>query len=101
MGLDGTIREPFRRSQRFIAVHRKLGRFWLWADEPCASWLARAADRYAGPWNRRTAKSILIVNNTVDPETPYKGAVAMTRYLDRAAAHRGGLRAFGSPEPEP
>jgi hypothetical protein len=84
MGLDGTIREPFRRSQRFIAVHRKLGRFWLWADEPCASWLARAADRYAGPWNRRTAKSILVVNNTVDPETPYKGAVAMTRYLARA-----------------
>jgi pimeloyl-ACP methyl ester carboxylesterase len=61
-----------------------IGRFWLWNDEPCASWPARAADRYAGPWNRRTAKPILVVNNTVDPETPYKGAVAMTRYLARA-----------------
>ena len=61
-----------------------IGRFWLWSDEPCASWPARAAHRYAGPWNRRTAKPILVVNNTVDPETPYKGAVAMTRYLARA-----------------
>jgi pimeloyl-ACP methyl ester carboxylesterase len=61
-----------------------IGRFWVWNDEPCASWPARAADRYAGPWNRRTAEPILVVNNTVDPETPYEGAVAMTRYLARA-----------------
>jgi pimeloyl-ACP methyl ester carboxylesterase len=60
-----------------------IGRWWVWNDEPCASWPARAADRYAGPWNRRTAKPILVVNNSVDPETPYEGAVAMTRYLAR------------------
>jgi pimeloyl-ACP methyl ester carboxylesterase len=58
-----------------------IGRWWVWTDEACASWPARAAHRYAGPWDRHTAHPILVVNNTVDPETPYEDAVAMSRYL--------------------
>ena len=27
----------------------------MWETLPCASWPATAADRYAGPWDRRTA----------------------------------------------
>jgi TAP-like protein len=61
-----------------------IGRPWVWNDEPCASWPARAAERYAGSWDRRTAEPILVVNNTSDSETPYEGGVAMTRYLARA-----------------
>jgi pimeloyl-ACP methyl ester carboxylesterase len=61
-----------------------IGRPWIWNDEPCASWPATAADRYIGPWDRPTANPVLVIGNTFDPETPYEGAVAMTRYLARA-----------------
>jgi pimeloyl-ACP methyl ester carboxylesterase len=62
-----------------------IGRWWIWTlDEPCASWPAAAADRYAGPWDRPTANPILVIGNTVDPETPYEGAVAMAHALARA-----------------
>jgi pimeloyl-ACP methyl ester carboxylesterase len=61
-----------------------VGPFWSWQAEPCASWPATAADRYTGPWNRRTAHPILVVGTTYDPATPYQGAVAMTHQLARA-----------------
>jgi pimeloyl-ACP methyl ester carboxylesterase len=61
-----------------------LGLTKLWATPACASWPATAADRYAGPWNRRTANPVLVTNNTIDPNTPYRGAVAMARELARA-----------------
>ncbi|MFF3322940.1 alpha/beta hydrolase [Streptomyces sp. NPDC002889] len=52
-----------------------------WAPEPCATWPARAADSYTGPWNRPTAHPVLVVNTTYDPATPYQGAQAMTLLL--------------------
>jgi pimeloyl-ACP methyl ester carboxylesterase len=56
-----------------------------WQDELCARWpRAAAQDRYAGPWNRRTASPILLIGNTVDPSTPYRASVAMSRDLARA-----------------
>ena len=61
-----------------------LGLTKLWPTLPCASWPASAADRYSGPWNRRTANPVLVTNNTIDPNTPYRGAVAMARELARA-----------------
>jgi pimeloyl-ACP methyl ester carboxylesterase len=62
-----------------------IGRWWIWTiDEPCASWPAVAADRYAGPWDRPTAKPILVIGNTFDPETPHEGAVAMAHELASA-----------------
>jgi pimeloyl-ACP methyl ester carboxylesterase len=60
------------------------GPFWLWSSEPCASWPASAPDRYAGPWNRRTANPILVMGNTHDPATPYRSAEEMVRLLARA-----------------
>ena len=61
-----------------------LGPWWIWTyDEPCASWPAAAADRYAGPWDRPTANPILVIGNTFDPETPHEGAVAMADELAR------------------
>jgi pimeloyl-ACP methyl ester carboxylesterase len=56
----------------------------LWLTEPCASWPARAADRYAGPWDRRTANPLLVIGNTHDPNTPYRSSLAMSRRLARA-----------------
>jgi pimeloyl-ACP methyl ester carboxylesterase len=56
-----------------------------WNLYGCADWPAAAAqDRYAGPWNRPTASTILVVGNTGDPWTAYKDSVAMSRDLARA-----------------
>jgi pimeloyl-ACP methyl ester carboxylesterase len=60
------------------------GPYRSWETEPCASWPASAADRYAGPWDRRTANPLLVIGNTHDPVTPYRGALAMARELARA-----------------
>jgi pimeloyl-ACP methyl ester carboxylesterase len=75
----------FRSLDRF-AYDRSgpIGPWWLWAAVACASWSASAADRYAGPWNRRTANPVLVVGNTYDPNTPHQGAVAMARQLASA-----------------
>jgi pimeloyl-ACP methyl ester carboxylesterase len=61
-----------------------IGQFWSWTSLPCADWPVTAPDRYVGPWDRRTANPILVVNTTFDPSTPYPGAVAMSQQLARA-----------------
>jgi pimeloyl-ACP methyl ester carboxylesterase len=61
-----------------------VGLRWSWGVEPCASWPATAAERYAGPWDQPTANPILVINSTFDPATPYEGAVAMAQALARA-----------------
>jgi pimeloyl-ACP methyl ester carboxylesterase len=61
-----------------------VGPAWSWGVEPCASWPATAAARYAGPWDQPTANPILVIGNTFDPSTPYEGAVAMANALARA-----------------
>ena len=61
-----------------------LGPWWAWQSLACGSWPVTAADRYAGPWNRRTANPILVMNTTHDPSSPYPSAVAMARQLARA-----------------
>jgi pimeloyl-ACP methyl ester carboxylesterase len=71
------VRFAFRRSG-------PLGLSKLWQTLACASWPTTAADLYAGPWDRRTANPVLVINNTIDPNTPYRGAVAMARELARA-----------------
>jgi pimeloyl-ACP methyl ester carboxylesterase len=60
------------------------GLFFTWTAEPCAHWPATAVDRYAGPWNRRTATTILVMSLTGDPLTTHQDAIAMTRDLARA-----------------
>ena len=67
------------------AVHRSgpVGHYWSWLSGPCASWPARAADRYAGPWDRPTANRILVIGNTHDPVTSYRDSIVMSRSLAR------------------
>ncbi|MFK0200524.1 alpha/beta hydrolase [Streptomyces lavendulae] len=57
------------------------GRFWTWAAEGCATWPARSAAGYDGPWNRPTASPVLVIGTRYDPSTPYTGAQAMAREL--------------------
>ncbi len=61
-----------------------LGPWWSWLSLACGSWPATAADRYNGPWDRRTANPVLVTSTTHDPSTPYRGAKAMAQRLSRA-----------------
>ncbi len=74
-----------------------------WIDFGCADWPAAATqDRYACPWNRPTASTILVVGNTGDPWTAYQNSVAMSRDLARArllTVHGYGHTAGNNPSP--
>ncbi|MFJ8195482.1 alpha/beta hydrolase [Streptomyces sp. NPDC096152] len=78
--------------QQAYARSGDVGRYWTWLAEPCATWPARAADRYTGPWNRPTPP-LLTVNTTFDPATPYQQAVDLTRHL--ADARLVTVRGYG------
>jgi pimeloyl-ACP methyl ester carboxylesterase len=57
----------------------------VWGDDPCAQWPGNGArDRYTGPWNRRTAHTILLLGNSYDAVLPYSDDLAMARDLARA-----------------
>ena len=56
-----------------------------WAvGAPCASWPARAANRYTGPWNATTPSPILLVGTRFDPNTPLVNARLAERRLGNA-----------------
>jgi pimeloyl-ACP methyl ester carboxylesterase len=63
---------------------RYFGRPWTWLSSICQPWPGRDADRYAGPWTRRTANPVLVVNPRFDPATPIHGAVTLDRLLPRS-----------------
>ena len=50
------------------------GRISVFDVMPCAFWQGHDADRYTGPWNRRTSAPILVLNTRNDPATPLGGA---------------------------
>jgi pimeloyl-ACP methyl ester carboxylesterase len=60
------------------------GRRWLYRGLACATWPARPA-RYTGPWNRRTAAPVLIVNGLHDPATSMAEARHLHAVLGRSA----------------
>ena len=77
-----------------------VGAYWTWITEACATWPVRAASRYSGPWNRRTANPILLLNTTIDPATPLRGAIALSRQLrPGSTADRRRVRAHRVPQP--
>jgi pimeloyl-ACP methyl ester carboxylesterase len=55
-----------------------------YAEFPCSSWIIRAADPYAGPWNTPLSVPPLVVNTTHDPSTPMPNAEAMVDLLSGA-----------------
>ncbi|MGW0181214.1 alpha/beta hydrolase [Nocardia sp. NPDC003345] len=50
------------------------GRVAVFSSMACAFWQGHDDDRYTGPWNRRTAAPILVLNSRFDPATPLAGA---------------------------
>jgi pimeloyl-ACP methyl ester carboxylesterase len=67
----------------FESAHRTFGRAEAFGEVGCANW-PKITERYNGPWNRRTANPVLVVNPTYDPATPYVFAQRMTRELGNA-----------------
>jgi pimeloyl-ACP methyl ester carboxylesterase len=63
------------------AVFGYFGRIWTWLSSPCAAWTRHDADRYMGPFNRRTANPVLVVGTQFDPATRYEGAVTVAGLL--------------------
>ncbi|WAX79396.1 alpha/beta hydrolase [Streptomyces sp. KMM 9044] len=70
--------------ERAVAQAGALARWWVWANEPCATWPARAAAPYTGPWDGATAHPVLVVNTAHDPSTPYAAGVSTARELRNA-----------------
>jgi pimeloyl-ACP methyl ester carboxylesterase len=81
-------RDPGAYQAAARLAYRSSGGFgleWAWTAEPCAGWPDGAApDRYAGPWNRPTANTLLLLGNTGDPALPYQDSVALAHDLARA-----------------
>ena len=63
--------------QRF----RYFGRLWTWITSICQPWPGQDADRYDGPWTRRTSNPVLVVGTRFDPATRYQGAVILDNLL--------------------
>jgi pimeloyl-ACP methyl ester carboxylesterase len=75
---EAAAKLAFQRSGAF-------GLMATWNGALCMRWpRAAAQDRYTGPWHRRTASTLLLIGNTVDPSTPYWNSVAMSHDLARA-----------------
>ena len=70
--------------RRAVADAVALGSWWVWANEPCTAWPARAAAAYTGPWNRVTAHPVLVVDPAYDPSTPCTAGQATARQLGDA-----------------
>jgi hypothetical protein len=60
------------------------GRLWTWITSICQPWPGKDADRYMGPFTRRTAKPVLVIGNLFDPATRYQGAVTVADLLPRS-----------------
>lgn len=60
------------------------GREWTYVSQACATWPAHDADRYAGPFDHRTANPVLVVGTRFDPATRYQAAVEVSRELPGA-----------------
>ncbi|MFE7798949.1 alpha/beta fold hydrolase [Nocardia sp. NPDC057440] len=79
--------DPAAYSRAAVAEDQRVryfGRIGVFNALPCAFWQGHDADRYTGPWNRRTAAPILVLNSRSDPATPLRGAYAGAAELDKA-----------------
>lgn len=67
----------------FEKANPTFGRGEAFSEVGCANW-PKVSERYAGPWNKRTANTVLVVNGTYDPATRYDFGKRMTRELGNA-----------------
>ncbi|WP_223242834.1 alpha/beta hydrolase [Streptomyces sp. CBMA123] len=62
------------------------GRYQAFDAPACASWPApaRDAERFSGPWNKKTSNTVMVIGNLYDPATQYKFAQRMQQELGNA-----------------
>jgi pimeloyl-ACP methyl ester carboxylesterase len=87
----------FRAIDAYARAGSRFGPYWWWFNNGCAHWPV-AADRYAGPWETRTSKPVLVVGNFFDGVTAYTGAQAVNQQLanSRLLSYAGwGHTAYG------
>ena len=63
----GAWRDVLDRLTDVSSIYGPVITWWRWA--PCASWPARSADRYTGPWNTETRNPVLVIGTRFDPNT--------------------------------
>jgi pimeloyl-ACP methyl ester carboxylesterase len=68
----------------FELVHRTFGRTQAYGAAVCATWPVVTNERYAGPWDRKSANTVLVVGTYFDPATPYVFAQRATAELGNA-----------------
>jgi pimeloyl-ACP methyl ester carboxylesterase len=68
-------------ASRAAARNPHFGADWAWQSQPCAAWPARDKDRYRGPYTRRTANPVLLVNATLDAASNYQQATVTAQRL--------------------
>jgi pimeloyl-ACP methyl ester carboxylesterase len=61
------------------------GSAWTFPSQACATWPGKDTDRYLGPYDRPTAKPVLVVGTRFDPATRYQAAQATAARLPGAA----------------
>jgi hypothetical protein len=81
-----TVRSHARWAARADAVAPDFGPSWTWAYAPCAdaTWTVRDEDAYRGPFDRATARPVLVIGNLWDPATNYDNAVRTAGILGNA-----------------
>jgi pimeloyl-ACP methyl ester carboxylesterase len=77
------------------------GRLWAWSTSQCArnAWTVQDEDAYRGPFDRRTAATVLVIGNYYDPATNYDAAVSSAKLLKNArllSSDSWGHTAYGS-----
>jgi pimeloyl-ACP methyl ester carboxylesterase len=60
------------------------GSAWTFPSQACATWPGKDTDRYLGPYDRPTAKPVLVVGTRFDPATRYQAAQATAARLPGA-----------------
>ena len=60
------------------------GASWTYVSQACATWPGRDTDRYAGPFNRKTAAPLLLVNSRFDAASSYERVQHVERTLGSA-----------------
>ena len=61
------------------------GSAWTFPSQACATWPGHDTDRYLGPYDRPTAKPVLVVGTRFDPATRYQAAQATAARMPGAA----------------
>ncbi|KAI8812438.1 TAP-like protein-domain-containing protein [Cladochytrium replicatum] len=77
-----TPKEYVKAAEKASSVSWVGGFGWGMAFLHCVTWPAKAAERFAGPWNHQTRNKVLLIGNTLDPVTPIESAQKLEKLME-------------------